>query len=254
MVIASWNVNGLRSIRKKGFKNWLEKTAYDFYCLQETRVNEDQLSEELKNLYDFKLYLNPAERKGYSGTAVYTKKKPLKIITSMNFPKADHEGRFLQLDYVDFSLINIYVPNGGRKKEWLDYKFSFFEKLFQYLQRLSNKKVIITGDFNIAHKEVDLARPSDNKNSTMFTPKERQQIDHLLNLGYLDTFRETHLGGGHYSWWLNFHKARERNIGWRIDYLFISKNLGKKLSRAFILDKVMGSDHCPVGIEIDLAI
>ncbi|OGC45918.1 exodeoxyribonuclease III [candidate division WWE3 bacterium RBG_19FT_COMBO_34_6] len=249
MNIISWNINGLRSSADK-FLEYVKNTNYNFYCLQEVRADYNQIPFDLLNAGNYKLVLNSSKKKGYSGVAVYCKNEPKNIQKIINFNKFDMDGRFLQLDYDNFSLINVYIPNGGRKKEFFEYKFDTYKFLFDYIKK--KKKTIICGDFNIAHEDIDLARPKDNQNNTMFTPKEREIIDGLLKLKYIDTFRVDHSGGGYYSWWYNFHNARERNIGWRIDYIFISEDLLPNFDKSFISSGIMGSDHCPVGISINL--
>jgi exodeoxyribonuclease-3 len=250
MKIISWNVNGLRSIYKKDFLGWLEETRADLVCLQEIKVQEKQLPLDLIKPKNYYSYFNSAQRKGYSGVAVYSEKKPLEVKKELGMERFDKEGRMLKLKYPDFILINLYMPHGGRLKEHLDYKLKTYACLFENLRKIKHRKVIIIGDFNIAHKDIDLARPKQNRNNIMFTPKEREQIDKLLNLGFIDTFRKFHKRRENYTWWPYFAKARQRNLGWRIDYAFISKRLTPKLKNAFILPKVTGSDHCPIGIEI----
>jgi exodeoxyribonuclease-3 len=246
----SWNINGIRAIEKKGFLNWFLKERPDILCLQEVKADENQIPQELKNIFGYPVYFNPAQKKGYSGTAIYTKIKPEKISTKMGFKQFDEEGRFLRLDFRNFILINLYVPNGGQDKENLDYKLKSYDYLNKYLGKIKNKPIILTGDFNVAHKEIDLAQPKENQDSIMFTPKERQQIDKMLDLGFIDTFRQFHKEGNNYTWWAYYSFARQKGLGWRIDYFFVSKSLEKKLKKSFILDKVSGSDHCPVGIEV----
>lgn len=250
MKILSWNVNGIRAIYKKGFLEWFLKEKSDILCLQEIKVEEDKIPKEIKEIPGYFSYFNSAQKKGYSGTAIYTKAKPKKMETKIGFKQFDDEGRFLRLDFKDFILIDFYIPHGGRDKENLNYKLKFYEYLMKYLKKIKNKPIILAGDFNIAHQEIDLARPRDNKNNIMFTSAERRKIDKILDLGFIDTFRQFYKEGGHYSWWAYFSFARRKNIGWRIDYFFVSKLLERKLKNAFILDKVTGSDHCPVGIEI----
>lgn len=252
MEIATWNVNGLRSAERKGFVGWVVQSGLDLYCLQEIRGNREQFSQKVKNIPGYHIYFNSAKKKGYSGVGVYTKTKPNKVSSELGHKKFDDEGRFLRLDYNDFSILNIYIPNGGRQKEWFDYKFEVYDTLFDYLRSHKNTPFILTGDFNIAHKEEDLAHPDKNKNNTMFTPEERKLIDHLLSLGFIDTFRQFTQEKGHYTWWTNFAKARERNLGWRIDYVFVAQELEEKLKDAYILSDVTGSDHCPAGISINL--
>ena len=250
MKILSWNINGIRAIEKKGFLSWFLKEKPDILCLQEVRAGENQIPQELKDIFGYVVYFNPAPKNGYSGVAVYTKIKPEKISTKIGFKQFDEEGRFLRLDFRNFILINLYIPNGGQNKENLNYKLKFYDYLIKYLSKIKNKSIILTGDFNVAHKEIDLAQPKENQNSIMFTSKERQQIDKMLELGFIDTFRQFHKEGKNYTWWAYYSFARQKGLGWRIDYFFISKSLENKLKKAFILDKVMGSDHCPVGIEV----
>jgi exodeoxyribonuclease-3 len=193
---------------------------------------------------------NYAERPGYSGVGVYIKEKPGKAEFKLGHQRFDREGRMVRLDYPELTFIGLYIPNGSRDKRDIGYKLEVYECLVKYLKTIKKKNVILAGDFNIAHEEIDLARPKDNKNNTMFTPEERKQIDVLESLGFVDSFRSLHKEGEHYSWWPYFVNARERNLGWRIDYVFASKNLAPKVKDAFIFPDVMGSDHCPVGIEI----
>jgi len=250
MKIISWNVNGIRSIYKKGFLKWFNKTKVDIICVQEIKATVEQIPSKLIKLKDYHSYFNPAFKKGYAGVAVFAKKKSSKIEKKLGMNQFDKEGRVLKLQYPQFDLINLYLPYGVRDKSNLPYKLEVYDFLSKYLKKNKNKKLILSGDFNIAHQEIDLARPEQNKNNIMFTPKEREQIDKIIDLGFADTFRKFHQKGGNYSWWPYFANARARNLGWRIDYIFASKPLTSKLKKAFILNKVMGSDHCPIGIEI----
>lgn len=251
MKIISWNVNGLRSVHKKGFLDWFEKEDADIVCLQEIKIDKDSLLPDLANREGYYLYSNSALKKGYSGVLVYTKPKPLSVVTKIGIDRFDSEGRILELKYPKFTLMNLYLPHGGRSKENLGYKLEVYKRL---LGRLRNncKNTILIGDFNIAHQDVDLERPKQNRGNIMFTPNEREQIDKLIALGFVDTFRKFHKAGGNYTWWPYMRSARERNLGWRIDYCFVSKELDPKVEEAFILPKVMGSDHCPVGIWFKL--
>jgi len=250
MKIISWNINGIRAIYKKNFLDWFIATNADIVCLQEIKAQKEQIPSDLLELKNYFFYFNPAIKKGYAGMAVYTKQKPLKVEYKLGLNRFDQEGRILQLEYPSFILINVYLPHGGRQKENLDYKLKVYDYLLEYLQKSKDRNIILIGDFNIAHQDIDLARPRQNQNNIMFTPEERQQIDKIINLGFLDSFREFHKEGSHYTWWPYMAKARQRNLGWRIDYIFISKELTKNLKDAFILSEVMGSDHCPIGIEI----
>ena len=251
MKIISWNVNGLRSVYKKGFLEWLYKEDADIYCFQEIKAHESQLSFELTLPRGYKAIFNSAEKKGYSGVAVYSKKVPLRVNNKLGLDYFDKQGRILELEFEDFILINLYMPHGGRMKDKLVYKLASYKALLNKLANMYTKQIIISGDFNIAHKEVDLARPKQNQNNIMFTPEERAQIDELVGSGFIDSFRLLHKGGGYHSWWPYGLNARERNLGWRIDYIFLTKNIAQNLKRAFILSEIVGSDHCPVGIELD---
>lgn len=250
MKLISWNVNGLRSVSKKGFDLWFNQVNADIVCLQEIKLQEKQFLGNLANHIGYFSYLNCAQKKGYSGVAVFTKEKPLSMETKLGLDRFDNEGRIMRLDYENFVLLNLYLPHGARDKSNLAYKLLAYQYLFKYLENLKKKKIILIGDFNIAHKDLDLARPKENQKNTMFTSNERRQLDKLIDLGFIDTFRYFHQEVGNYTWWPYFANARQRNLGWRIDYSFISKNLTPQLKKAFILPKVLGSDHCPIGIEI----
>ncbi|PIR44341.1 exodeoxyribonuclease III [Candidatus Wolfebacteria bacterium CG10_big_fil_rev_8_21_14_0_10_31_9] len=250
MKIISWNANGIRSVYSNGFLNWFKKEKSDFVCLQEIKAQEGQIPKEILELKNYYSYFNYAKKKGYSGTAIFTNKKPLKIITKLGLKRFDNEGRLLRLDYKNFTLINVYLPHGGRNKENLKYKIEVYKKLLQYLNKIKTQKILIVGDFNIAHKEIDLARPKQNQNNIMFTLEERKQIDKIIELGFVDTFRKFNKKGENYTWWPYFANARVRNLGWRIDYAFSSQTLSSLIKKAFILEKVVGSDHCPIGIEV----
>jgi len=250
MKIVSWNVNGIRAIYKKGFLDWLITTNADIVCLQEIRAQKEEIPADLLEPKNYYSYFNPAVKKGYAGVAVYTKEKPLKVVNKLGLKRFDQEGRILILEYPHFTLINLYTPHGGRQKENLNYKLEVYKYLLNYLKRIKNKNVILIGDFNIAHQEIDLARPKENQNNIMFTQEERKQIDKIINLGFIDSFRVFNKKSGNYTWWPYFVNARERNLGWRIDYTFVSKKLSSKLKSALVLNKVMGSDHCPIGLEI----
>lgn len=252
MRILSWNVNGLRAVQKRGFINWLKNTKASIVCLQEIKVDSSILSDELRNINGYNAYFSHATKKGYSGIAVYSKVKPITVSTTLGVKRFDSEGRMLQLEYPKFILINLYIPHGGRQKENLEYKLQVYKKLFAHIKAIkTTKPIILIGDFNIAHKEIDLARPKNNKDNIMFTPTERSQIDKILDLGFIDTFRQLNKGTDNYTWFPYMANARERNLGWRIDYIFVPNKINKKLKKAFISDKtkLIGSDHCPVGIE-----
>jgi len=251
MKIISWNVNGIRAVCQKGFLPWFKKEKADIVCLQEIKAKAHQVPPELLNLKGYFKFFNPAEKLGYSGTAVFSKQEPLEAGEKIGLKRFDKEGRVLWLRFAKFTLFNLYIPFGGRGKENLSYKLKVYDYLLDYLKKHSKEKMLLVGDFNIAHKEIDLARPKENKNNIMFTKEERERIDKLIELGFADSFRKFHpKETGHYTWWIYFANARDRNIGWRIDYCFASKALSGRLKSAFILPKVMGSDHCPVGVDI----
>lgn len=250
MTIYSWNVNGLRSVHRHGFLEWLTTTKPDIICLQEIKIQENQIPDEMRNIKGYEAYYNTGTRKGYAGVAVYTRVKPKKVTTVLGMDRFDREGRFLRLDYDDFILIALYIPQGARDQRDMGYKMEAYNLLLKYLSKIKNKRVIVIGDLNIAHTELDLARPKQNIKNTMFTPEERAQIDALENLGFVDTFRMFNKESGNYSWWPYFANARERNLGWRIDYVFASKVLAGNIKKAFICQSAKGSDHCPVGISL----
>ncbi len=252
--ILSWNVNGIRAVFKKGFLQWLGKARPDIMCVQETKASEEQLPDELRNIDDYDACYTAAKKKGYSGVGLYTRLKPLGMQKGMGIRKYDIEGRVIIANYGKFMLFNVYFPNGKISQERLKYKMAFYDDFLTYLEKLrrAGKKLIICGDVNTAHKEIDLARPKANEKISGFLPQERAWIDKFLSRGYIDTFRVFNKKSGQYTWWDFKTRARERNVGWRIDYFFISENLRKNLKDAFILDDVMGSDHCPVGIQIEI--
>jgi len=252
--LLSWNVNGIRAAHKKGFLEWLEKEKPDILCVQETKAQEEQLTSELLSPNCYKTYWSSAEKKGYSGVATYTKIEPKEVKKGLDIKRLDNEGRTLISDFGDFILYNIYFPNGQRSQERLDFKLDFYNEFLKQVNKLKDKgkKIIVCGDVNTAHTEIDLARPKENKDTSGFLPVERSWMDKFFSYGYIDTFRHFCKEGGHYTYWDPVTRARERNVGWRIDYFFITPNLLKSLKKAFILSDVMGSDHCPLGIELDL--
>lgn len=252
MKIISWNVNGLRSVVRKGFFEWIKKENPDILCLQEIKIKESDLTFDLLYPSGYFAFYNSAVKKGYSGTAVFAKEKPKSINKKLSFRKFNDEGRFLELNFSNFTLINTYIPHGSRDKKNLKYKLKAYDSLTEKLSSLSEKPLVLCGDFNIAHKKIDLARPENNLNNIMFTPEERACLDKLADLDFSDTFREFNKRGGNYTWWPYRANARKRNLGWRIDYIFISKSLKGDLVKAFILKDVWGSDHCPIGITIDV--
>lgn len=251
--IVSWNVNGMRAAYKKGLVDFIKKENPDIICLQETKALTEQLPNDLKNIEGYNLYLNPAEvKKGYSGVAVYSKLEPLKVEKNkLGTRFKDNEGRILSLKFDSFTLFNIYFPNGGKSPEHFKYKLSFYEETLKYLSNLKKKtNVILCGDMNVAHEAIDLARPKENEKSIGFLPEERDWVTRFLNRGFVDTFRMFTKDGGHYSWWDMKTRARERDIGWRIDYFFVNKEIEKDIKKASILKEVQGSDHCPILIEL----
>jgi exodeoxyribonuclease-3 len=252
MDLISWNVNGIRSAAAKGFSDWLAASAPDIVCLQETKAHREQLPENLAEPPGYHSFWNSASRRGYSGVAVFSKEKPLSVKYGLGIEKFDTEGRVIELEYEWFTLLNIYFPNGQRDHGRVPFKLEFCDAVFDRcnLLRENGRYIVICGDFNTAHRQIDLKYPRANQNTTGFLPEERAWMDRFIAGGYTDTFREFEKGGGNYSWWTYRLSARERNIGWRIDYFFISSDLRPQLETAFILSDVHGSDHCPVGITI----
>ncbi len=257
--LLSWNVNGIRAVAKKGFTDWLANSGADLVSLQETKVSPDTLlGEELLRPTGYTTYWDYAtEKKGYSGVACFCRDTflPQRVTTKFTAPVLSHEGRLLQLDYPEFIFFNVYFPNGGASPERLRYKLKFYEAFLDYLNQLKKsgqKNIIFCGDVNTAHREIDLARPKENINHSGFMPIERAWLDKFVATGFVDTFRLFNQGGGEYSWWDQKTYARERNVGWRIDYFYVSEGLVSKVKDAFILADVMGSDHAPVGITLDL--
>jgi len=256
MKLISWNVNGIRAIMKKGFWSFVLKEGPDILCLQEVKISESARLEASLDFPGYKEYWHSAKRPGYSGTAIFIKNdfKDLKnVINGINQPIFDNEGRVQIAETKHFFLLNVYFPNANAELSRLDYKINFNEALLKYIKKLEKQKpVIVTGDFNVAHQEIDLARPKENVSSPGFTPKERASMDKFLASGFLDTFRELNGNKVKYSWWSFRSAARERNVGWRIDYFCVSDKLKKYLKKADILDKISGSDHAPVMLELDL--
>lgn len=252
--LLSWNVNGIRAIKGKGFLEWLYRESPDILCLQETKAQPDQLDADLKEPPGYSVYWAYPERKGYSGVAVYSREKPVDLRYNFGDTGLDIEGRVIIAEYPGFTLFNIYFPNGKQGPERLNYKMTFYDKFLEYADSLiaAGKKLVICGDVNTAHKEIDLARPKENSKVSGFLPEERAWIDKFVEHGYVDTFRRFHQEPQQYTWWDMKSGARARNVGWRIDYFFVSENLAKSVTGAFILPDVMGSDHCPIGITLEL--
>ncbi len=253
--LLSWNVNGLRSVVKKGFEDWFRGVSPDILCLQETKAHPEQLSPALREPEGYQAFFSAAERKGYSGTALYTRLEPRDVQTALGADAFDHEGRTVIAEFDDFTLINVYVPNGRSDRSRVSFKLAFSDVLLEFAEsrRKRGKGVILCGDFNTAHREIDLARPKQNRKSTGFLPEECAWLDTFMGKGYVDTFRRLHPDKtGAYTWWDFRTRARPRNVGWRLDYFFVSEDLLPRLKTASIHDDVMGSDHCPVGIELAL--
>lgn len=249
MKLISWNVNGLRAVLKKNFLEFLAAEAPDVLCLQETKCHPDDVEPPWPA--ELATQWNWAEKKGYSGTAILSKTAPIKVTRGIGHLEHDNEGRVLTAEFPAFHLVNVYVPNSQRELTRLPYRLEWDRDFLAYLKKLeTTKPVIVCGDLNVAHTEIDLANPKSNMKNHGFTPEERAGFGTLVQAGFIDTFREFEKGGGHYSWWSPMMGARKRNVGWRIDYFLISAALRPKLKNAFIRPEVMGSDHCPVGIEL----
>lgn len=246
----SWNVNGLRACVGKNFEADFKALDADFFCLQETKMQEGQLDLAFEG-YDS--YWNYAEKKGYSGTAIYTKHKPLSVSYGMGIEKHDHEGRVITLEYEQFYLVTVYTPNSQNELKRLDYRMTWEEDFKKFLKQLDAKKpVIVCGDMNVAHEEIDIKNPKTNRRNAGFTDEEREKMTELLADGFIDTFRYKYPETVTYSWWSYRFKAREKNAGWRIDYFLVSERLKEKIEDAKIHTEVMGSDHCPVELDIQL--
>lgn len=252
--IYSWNVNGIRAIHKKGFLEWLDEDRPEILCIQETKANLDQLPKKLVDFDGYKSYFNSAERKGYSGVGIYSSIKPTKIENGFGIKKFDTEGRVQIADYDDFVLFNIYFPNGKMSDDRLKYKLDFYDAFLEHANNLRDegRNIVICGDVNTAHKEIDLAHPKENSKISGFLPVERAWIDKFLDNGYVDTFRMFNNEPENYTWWSYRTKARDRNVGWRLDYFFVNEEFKNNIKDSYILSDVMGSDHCPIGIEIEI--
>ena len=252
MKLFSWNVNGVRAIEKKGFLDWLSSASPDVLCIQETKAKFEQLPDTLQNIDGYFSYWHSAEKLGYSGVATFSKKEPLHVQYGLGIDKYDKEGRVLITEFDNFLLYNIYFPNGQKDEIRLQYKLDFYDDLLEILddQVASGNNVIVAGDWNTAHKEIDLANPKANANYSGFMPVERAQLDTYIDHGYVDSFRLFHDEADRYSWWTYRFGARQRNIGWRIDYFFTNQEFADNISDADIHEDVMGSDHCPVSIEL----
>ncbi|MCJ2513689.1 MAG: exodeoxyribonuclease III [Candidatus Thermoplasmatota archaeon] len=252
MKLISWNINGIRAAYKKGLYEWLIKEKPDILCVQEIKALPDQIPTILKNNPEYFVYINSANRKGYSGVATFAKQKPKNVITNFGIDKFDIEGRIMITEFSNFVLFNIYFPNGKKNQERLNYKLDFYNAFLSYTDniKIKGKNIIVCGDFNTAHKEIDLSRPKQNEKNSGFLPIERLWIDTFIEHGNVDTFRYFNKEPNQYTWWDQKTRSRERNIGWRIDYFFINNGLIPNLSKSFILPEIMGSDHCPIGITL----
>ncbi len=252
MKLISWNINGIRAAYKKGLYEWLIKEKPDILCVQEIKALPDQIPTILKNNPEYFVYINSANRKGYSGVATFAKQKPKNVITNFGIDKFDIEGRIMITEFSNFVLLNIYFPNGKKNQERLNYKLDFYNAFLSYTDniKIKDKNIIVCGDFNTAHKEIDLSRPKQNEKNSGFLPIERLWIDTFIEHGNVDTFRYFNKEPNQYTWWDQKTRSRERNIGWRIDYFFINNGLIPNLSKSFILPEIMGSDHCPIGITL----
>lgn len=250
--ILTWNVNGIRAQQKKGFLDWLARESPDILCVQETKAHPEQLDAALLTPPGYFVYWTKPVRKGYSGVATFTKEKPAAVKTGFGVERFDAEGRLVLTEFPGFVLLNIYFPNGQSGEERLKYKLDFYEETARFVRALKGegKQVIISGDYNTAHREIDLARPKENEDTSGFLPIERAWIDRWIADGQVDIFRKFNAEPGQYTWWDMKSAARERNVGWRIDYHFVTKDLVSKVTAASIMPEVMGSDHCPVRLEI----
>ena len=249
MKLISWNVNGIRACLTKGFEEVFKKMDADIFCLQETKCQPDQINLEFQG---YTSYWNSAEKKGYSGTAIFTKQKPINVTYGIGIEEHDKEGRVITLEFEDFYMVDIYTPNSKRELERLEYRQIWEDEIRKYLLKLNETKpVIMCGDLNVAHKEIDLKNPKTNRHNAGFTDEERNKMTELLDSGFTDTFRYLYPEKENaYSWWSYMGHAREKNVGWRIDYFIVSKSIEKQIKEAKIYPEIMGSDHCPVGLEI----
>lgn len=251
MKLISWNVNGIRACVNKGFKDFFKEINADIFCIQETKCQIDQIELEFEG---YKSFWNSAEKKGYSGTAIYTKEKPISVKYGIGIEQHDKEGRVITLEFKNFFMVNIYTPNSKRGLERLEYRQVWEDEIRKYLLDLNKiKPVIMCGDLNVAHNEIDLKNPKTNRRNAGFTDEEREKMTQLLESGFTDSFRYLYPDKKEaYSWWSYMGRAREKNVGWRIDYFIVSKNIESKIKEAKIHSKIMGSDHCPVELEIDI--
>jgi exodeoxyribonuclease III len=253
MKLISFNVNGIRATVKKGLFDSISKMGPDILCLQETKANDEQVKEALNGLQGYEVYSSSAEKAGYSGTAILTRKKPISVSYGLGIKEHDTQGRTITAEFEDFYLVNTYVPNSGQELVKLDYRVEWDKALLNFLKELEKKKPVIwCGDMNVAHQAIDLANPKSNYNkSAGYTQKEIDGLTNYLNAGFVDTFRHFYPDTVKYSWWSARFNSRAKNVGWRIDYFIVSKSLMPKVKDAFILNEIEGSDHCPVGIDLN---
>ena len=248
MKLISWNVNGIRACLNKGFSDFFKEVNADIFCLQETKCQPEQINLEFEG---YTSYWNSAERKGYSGTAIFTKKQPVNVTYGIGIEEHDKEGRIITLEFENFYLVTNYTPNAKRELERLDYRMVWEDEIRKYLLELNTKKpVIMCGDLNVAHEEIDLKNPKTNKGNAGFTNEEREKMTELLNAGFIDSYRYLYPEKIEYSWWSYMGHAREKNVGWRIDYFIVSNDFRENIKDATIYTGILGSDHCPVGLEI----
>lgn len=252
MKLISWNVNGIRAVVGRTFLDQFAAMDADIFCIQETKAQDDQVAEALSSLTDYHISSNSAEKKGYSGTCIISKRKPISVTKDMGIDEHDNEGRVLAAEFEDFYIVNVYVPNSGEGLKRLDYRSTWDVDFAKYLASLRTKKnIIVTGDFNVAHQAIDLARPKENYNKTSgYTQVEIDGLDNILKVGLIDSYRVFHPETVQYSFWSARFGARAKNLGWRIDYFLVDERMSGNIKEAFILDQELGSDHCPIGLEI----
>lgn len=252
MKIYSWNVNGIRAASRGGFSRWFEETKPDIVAIQEAKATPEQLDDLQRNPLNYHSFWNPAEKAGYSGVAIYSKKEPLSVTNGFGIPEFDREGRVIVAEYPDFVIVNSYFPNSQRDHARLPYKLAFCEAMLKFTKKrvAQGKNVILCGDYNIAHKEIDLKNPKSNQDNAGFLPEERAWMDEFLARGFVDTFRHFEKGPNHYSWWSYRPGVREKNVGWRLDYHCVNEDFLDRVKASRIHPTVRGSDHCPVEIEL----
>ena len=255
MKLVSWNVNGLRAVITKGFEDFFKSINADIFCIQETKMQQEQLDEKIMKIFQgYNTYFNSAEKKGYSGTAIITRNKPLNVTYGIGIEEHDKEGRVITLEFDNFYMVDCYTPNSKRELERLDYRMVWEDAFRNYLMELNKTKpVIMCGDLNVAHKEIDLKNPKSNHRNAGFTDEERNKMTKLLEAGFTDSFRYMYPDKEDaYTWWSYMFKAREKNVGWRIDYFVVSNDIKEKIKNSYIYSEIYGSDHCPIGLEIDI--